>query len=104
MAAECQRIAAGRQMRDHEAELKELRQTVRSAVQAGLSDVAEAASSTMANAPANLAELEALLRELGDRLSEAVDEAEDAVASHPLSSVGAAFVLGFALGRLSKRS
>jgi len=91
-------------MRDHEAELRELRHSIATAIHDGLSDVADAASSTLASAPSNLAELESLLRKLRVQLSEAVDEAEDTVMSHPLSSVGAAFLLGLAIGRLTRRS
>jgi len=90
-------------MRDHEAELKELRHSIAAALHDGLSDVAGAASSTLAEAPANLTELESVLRKLGVQLAEVVDETEDAVMSHPLSSVGAAFFLGLAIGRLTRR-
>jgi ElaB/YqjD/DUF883 family membrane-anchored ribosome-binding protein len=81
-------IAAGRQMRDHEAELNELRRSIQTAIHDGLSDVAEAADSILANVLSNITALESLLRKFGDQLAEAAEEAEDTVVSHPLSSVG----------------
>jgi ElaB/YqjD/DUF883 family membrane-anchored ribosome-binding protein len=87
---------------DHEVELKELRQSIQAAIRRGLADVSQAASSRTATIPTNLSELESLLRKLGDQLSDVAEDAEDAIASHPLSSVGAAFVLGLAIGRLTR--
>jgi ElaB/YqjD/DUF883 family membrane-anchored ribosome-binding protein len=91
-------------MRNHETELRELRHSIQAAIHAGLSDVAQVAGSTLAKAPSNLTELESILRKLSVQLSEAVEEVENNVASHPLSSVGAAFFLGLAIGRLTRRS
>ena len=91
-------------MRNHEAELRELMQGMQDSVRTAVSDVIAAAGSTGAKLPSDLAELETLLRKLEDQLSDVMDEAEGAVASHPVSSVGVAFLLGFAIGRLSKRS
>jgi len=87
----------------YEAELKELRHSIQAAIHAGIADVAQATSSTAAKIPSNLSELESLLRKFGDQLSDAEEDAEDLIASHPLSSVGAGFVLGLAIGRLTRR-
>ena len=95
--------AVGERIGNYEAELKELRQSIQAAIHAGLADVAQAASSTTAKIPSNFSELESLLRKFGDQLSDVAEDAEDAIASHPLSSVGAAFVLGLAIGRLTRR-
>jgi ElaB/YqjD/DUF883 family membrane-anchored ribosome-binding protein len=43
------------------------------------------------------------LQQLGDTTAELLQEAEGSIASHPLSSIGAAFLLGLAIGRLTKR-
>jgi ElaB/YqjD/DUF883 family membrane-anchored ribosome-binding protein len=94
-------------MRDHEAELKELRHSIQAAIQAGLAGTAGATGASepaAAEAPAAYAELDTLLRKLGGHLAAAAEDAEDAVMAHPLSSVGAAFLLGLAIGRLSRRS
>ena len=85
---------------DHEVELKELRQSIQAAIRHGFS---QAASSTTATIPTSLSELESLLRKLGDQLSDVAEDFEDAIASHPLSLVAAAFVLGLAIGRLTRR-
>ncbi len=87
----------------HDAELKELRRSIQAAVQVGLADVARTASSTAAKMPSNFSELESLLQKFGEQLSDAAEDAEDTIASHPLSSVGAALVLGFAIGRITRR-
>ena len=42
------------------------------------------------------------LHKLTDYLSGRVDDAEDALAAHPFVSIGAAFMLGVAIGRLSR--
>lgn len=81
-----------------------MRHSIQAAIHAGLSGVDQVTSSAAAEAPTAFAELETLLRKLGDQLSEAVEDAEDAVMAHPLSSVGAAFLLGLAIGRLTRRS
>ena len=53
--------------------------------------------------PSDHPEVERILRELQLRLAEMTNDAEDAIAAHPLASVGAAFLLGVAVGRLTKR-
>ena len=73
---------------------------IQAAIHAGLAEVAQVASSTAAKIPSNFSELELVLRKFGDQLSDVVEDAEDTIASHPLSSVGAAFALGLAIGRL----
>jgi ElaB/YqjD/DUF883 family membrane-anchored ribosome-binding protein len=88
---------------DYEAELKELRQTIQAAVQTGLTDVAHVTSAAAAKIPSGLAELDSLLRKFGDQLSDIAEDTEDAIASHPQSSVVAAFILGLAIGRLTRR-
>jgi ElaB/YqjD/DUF883 family membrane-anchored ribosome-binding protein len=95
--------AVSERIGNYEAELKELRHSIQAAIHAGIADVAQATSSTAAKIPSNLSELESLLRNLSDQLSHVAEDAEDAIASHPLSSVGAAFVLGLAIGRLTRR-
>jgi ElaB/YqjD/DUF883 family membrane-anchored ribosome-binding protein len=100
----CHRAAADRQMRDHEAELKELRHRIQGAIQSGFPDIAQPAMPASAKTHSSLTELESVLRDFGVQLSEAVEEAEDTIASHPLSSVGAAFLLGLAIGRLTRRN
>lgn len=50
------------------------------------------------------AALEEQLNELGRVLSEYSDSAEEIVAKHPLVAVGAAFVIGIAIGRLLGRA
>jgi ElaB/YqjD/DUF883 family membrane-anchored ribosome-binding protein len=90
-------------MRDHEAELTELRRSIESIVRAGISEVAHAGSAAATQVPSNFAELEELLRKLGAQLGEAIEDAEESIASHPLTSISAAFLLGLAIGRLTKR-
>lgn len=53
---------------------------------------------------ASPAALEEQLDEIGRVLSEYSDTAEDIVAKHPLVAVGAAFILGIAIGRLLGRA
>lgn len=48
-------------------------------------------------------EVERVLQELQLRLAEVTEGAEDTIAAHPLASVGAAFLLGIAVGRLIRR-
>lgn len=48
--------------------------------------------------------LQEQLDEIGRALSEYSDAAEDILAKHPLVAVGAAFVLGIAIGRLLGRA
>ncbi|WP_112662641.1 hypothetical protein [Microvirga flavescens] len=49
------------------------------------------------------AELQKQLKDLEEVLSEYAESAEDIIAKHPLVAVGAAFVLGIAIGRLFGR-
>ncbi len=49
-------------------------------------------------------ELEAMLTELRDALAEASDETRDAVASHPIATLAAAFLLGIIVGRITGRA
>lgn len=42
------------------------------------------------------------LQKLSDYLAGTVDDAEETLAAHPFVSVGAAFLLGIAVGRLSR--
>ena len=89
---------------DYEVELRELRQGIQTAIDVGLADVAQAASTAAAKMPSNFSELESLLRKFGDQLSDVAEDVEDTIASHPLSSVSAAFLLGLAVGRITRRS
>ena len=43
------------------------------------------------------------LQKLSDYLGSAANEAGEALATHPLAAVGAAFMLGVAVGRMSRR-
>lgn len=49
-------------------------------------------------------EVERVLRELQLQLAEVTEGVDDAISAHPLASVGAAFLLGIAVGRLIKRT
>jgi len=49
------------------------------------------------------AEIEAMLAELRDAIANAADDAEKAVAAHPALALGAAFLLGLMVGRVSGR-
>lgn len=49
-------------------------------------------------------QIENALAELKAAVTQLAEEAEDAIATNPLLSVGAAFLLGVAVGRLSKRT
>ena len=48
-------------------------------------------------------EIEVMLGELRDAIAEAAEDAEKAVAAHPALALGAAFVLGLMIGRVSGR-
>jgi len=69
----------------------------------GSSQAAQSSSAAATNDGASLNQLETLLQRLGDKIAGPLEEAEQSVASHPLSSAGAAFVLGLVIGRLTKR-
>lgn len=69
-------------------------------------------ASLVARPPAELAkavgkaeppEIEAMLGELRDAFATAADDVEKAVAAHPALALGAAFVLGLMVGRVSGR-
>jgi hypothetical protein len=49
-------------------------------------------------------EFDAILRDLEIRLAAAAEDAEHIVASHPLASLAAAFLLGLVIGRAARRS
>jgi len=49
------------------------------------------------------ADLEVKLAELRELLSEAGDETRELVTGHPLAAVGAAFLLGVVVGRMTAR-
>ena len=48
-------------------------------------------------------EIERVVRELQTHLTEAVDDAEQAVSDHPVASVAAAFLLGVVVGSVLMR-
>jgi hypothetical protein len=48
-------------------------------------------------------QIEQLLRELQSALAEVTEDTEDVIAEHPLPSVGAAFLLGVAVGWMAAR-
>ncbi|HEY4721827.1 MAG TPA: hypothetical protein VII92_08275 [Anaerolineae bacterium] len=48
-------------------------------------------------------DVDRMLRELQVRLVEVTEGVDEAIAAHPLASVGAAFLLGITVGRLTKR-
>lgn len=48
-------------------------------------------------------EIEALLADLRDAIANAADDAGKAVATHPALALGAAFLLGLMVGRVSGR-
>ncbi|ARQ00051.1 hypothetical protein [Pseudorhodoplanes sinuspersici] len=48
-------------------------------------------------------EIERVVRELQTHLTDAVDDAEQAVSDHPVAAVAAAFLLGIAVGGLLMR-
>jgi hypothetical protein len=48
-------------------------------------------------------ELEAMLKDLRDTIADASEDAEKAIAAHPGLAVGAAFLLGLIVGRVSGR-
>jgi hypothetical protein len=50
-----------------------------------------------------LNQLDDLVRRLGDGVAGHLEEADESIASHSLLSVGTAFLLGVAIGRLTKR-
>ncbi|MBZ0147603.1 MAG: hypothetical protein K8F62_08700 [Pseudorhodoplanes sp.] len=67
-------------------------------------DMETAAPTETAGAePVDSSEIERVVRELQSRLTEATEAAEDTIAAHPLTSIAAAFLLGIAVGRLTRR-
>ena len=90
IAAELDRLAA------------ELRRA-RVATPTGAAAAGPVAMDPEAAPPPGLAEAEALVAELAATLARGVGEAEEAIAEHPWAGVGAAFLLGVAVGRLLPR-
>lgn len=80
-----------------EALRRELRQTPI------LEEVETAAADAQNDNSSARAEIEKVLRELQERLADAADEAEDAIAAHPFASVAAAFLLGVLVANLLSR-
>jgi hypothetical protein len=69
----------------------------------GPSLTAQTSSTASTKDYSGLNQLDDLLRRLGDSAAGPLEEADETVASHPLLSVGAAFLLGVAIGRLTKK-
>jgi ElaB/YqjD/DUF883 family membrane-anchored ribosome-binding protein len=82
----------------HRAELHEL-----AAELARPADGRRSAGDRAAGASEESHDIEALLRELQDKLSEAASDAEEVVLAHPLAAVASAFLLGLVLGRMMGR-
>jgi ElaB/YqjD/DUF883 family membrane-anchored ribosome-binding protein len=88
----------------HAAELRALHDTLRAASAREGAAVPRA----LAAAPADVepakeeSELITVLRELKDGLVAAADNADEIIVAHPVASVGAAFLLGLAVGRLMR--
>jgi len=72
-----------------------------------MEEVEAAAAQVLKDAPKDAtgarAEIEKVLHDLQERLGEATEEAEDAIAAHPLASVAAAFLLGVLVTNLLSR-
>jgi ElaB/YqjD/DUF883 family membrane-anchored ribosome-binding protein len=64
---------------------------------------APAASAGAADPSHHAPDLGAMLHELSRKLADAAEDAEDIVMAHPLTAVGAAFLIGFAVARLTGR-
>jgi hypothetical protein len=73
------------------------------AVGTGPSQEAHSSGAATTKERSGLNRLDDLLQQLGDTTAGSLQEAEGSIASHPLSSIGAAFLLGLAIGRLTKR-
>jgi hypothetical protein len=82
----------------HRAELHQL-----AAELARPADARRSASDHAAEAGEESYDIEALLRELQGKLSEAASDAEEVVLAHPLAAVASAFLLGLVLGRTMGR-
>jgi len=67
------------------------------------SQSAQSSRATETKECSGLDRLDDLLQQLEDTIAGPLQEAEGSIASHPLSSIGAAFLLGLAIGRLTKR-
>lgn len=53
--------------------------------------------------PDRAREIEALVRELQGKLTDAAQDAEQLIAAHPLAAVASALLLGIAIGRMTGR-
>jgi ElaB/YqjD/DUF883 family membrane-anchored ribosome-binding protein len=90
---------------DLTSELEALRRELRNVPRVTDDEDAAASTAKAAPPPGDMrAEIERVVREFQDKLNEATDDAEDLVASHPLASVAAAFVLGIVIGGLLSRA
>jgi hypothetical protein len=69
----------------------------------GPSQAAPTSGAASTNDCSGLNQLDDLLRRLGDRVAGPQEGAEESIALHPLLSVGTAFLLGVAIGRLTKK-
>jgi ElaB/YqjD/DUF883 family membrane-anchored ribosome-binding protein len=63
----------------------------------------EAAAAASDGSPGAHAEIDKVLRDLQDKLGEAAEQAEDAIAAHPFAAVAAAFLLGVLVANLLSR-
>jgi ElaB/YqjD/DUF883 family membrane-anchored ribosome-binding protein len=79
------------------------RELLRTPVMEEVEAAAEGAKDAPKEASGARAEIEKVLCDLQERLGEATDEAEDAIAAHPLASVAAAFLLGVLVTNLLSR-
>jgi len=91
----------------HRAELDELQADLASPApgRPGSADASDAkdAGPDRGAAPDQPYDLAALLRELQDKLSEAAEDVEGIVVSHPLAAVAVALLVGIAIGRAVTR-
>jgi len=88
----------------HAAELTELRAELEKEAAASTARSAPDPEPLAAEPSEGRREIERLLQELQSALSETAEGAEEVIAEHPLPAVAAAFLLGLAVGWLTRRS
>jgi ElaB/YqjD/DUF883 family membrane-anchored ribosome-binding protein len=84
----------------HAAELRALHETLQSPATGDAP--ADGRETSEVTVTAEESELVATLRELKDGLIAVAENADDVIITHPVASVGAAFLLGLAVGRLMR--
>jgi ElaB/YqjD/DUF883 family membrane-anchored ribosome-binding protein len=87
----------------HRAELNELAAELARPAAGGHREADTTAATGRQPDPDRALEFETLMRELQSKLSDAADDAEEIVMTHPLAVVASAFLLGIAIGRMVGR-